>query len=273
MARGRIGRRPFRDAIWFGTEATEFDVHKNIDLLPLARDAGCRAIWFGIEDMTAELVKKGQSPEKTEQVFREMRRHDILPMPMMMHHDGQPLWSRDGSLYGLLNQVRFLRRAGAASLQVTALTPAPGTKLYESTYRDGGVMRRVAGHDVEDYQFDGNHCIATHDPQPLRKQLNIFAAYAGFYHPLNALRTALTVDSLWTYRMAYAVYGMLGLGKSILQALPWMTRLARGPIEKFSEPPRPRYPVVVIEPAAAPATPSANGELPVLGEASAVACG
>jgi hypothetical protein len=192
---------------------------------------------------------------------------------MMMHHDGQPLWSPGGSLYGLLNQVRFLRRAGAASLQVTSLTPAPGTKLYESTYRDGGVMRRVAGRDVEDYQFDGNFCIATHDPHPLRKQLNIFAAYAAFYNPLNALRTALSVDSLWAYRMAYAVYGMLGLGKSIRQALPWMTRLARGPIESFSEPPRPRYPVVVIEPATAPATQAANGELPVLGETSAAACG
>ena len=53
-------------AVFFGTEATEFDVYKNQDLLPLCREGGLRAIWFGIEDMTAELVKKGQSPEKTQ---------------------------------------------------------------------------------------------------------------------------------------------------------------------------------------------------------------
>jgi hypothetical protein len=194
-------------------------------------------------------------------------------MPMMMHHDGQPLRSR-GNLYGLLNQVRFLRRAGAASLQVTSLTPAPGTKLYEGTYRDGLVMDRVAGRAVEDFQFDGNHCIATCDPHPLRKQINIFAAYAAFYNPLNALRTALTLDSLWGYRVIYQLYGMLALGKSIKQALPWMTRLARGPIEKAAEAPRPRYPLVVIEPAAQPSrVRHASAELPILGETVSPAWG
>src|SRR5439155_2214233 len=62
MAKGTVNGKSFRDAIFFGTEATEFDVFKNQDLLPLCRDGGLRAIWFGIEDMTAELVKKGQSP-------------------------------------------------------------------------------------------------------------------------------------------------------------------------------------------------------------------
>ena len=66
-------------------------MYKNQDLLPLCRDGGLRAIWFGIEDMTAELVKKGQSPEKTARIFRELLAHGIAPMPMMMHHDGQPL--------------------------------------------------------------------------------------------------------------------------------------------------------------------------------------
>ena len=84
--------KPFRDKIFFGTEATEFDVHKNQDLLPVARDGGLRAIWFGIEDMTAELVKKGQSPEKTKELFKVLNENGICPMSMMMHHDGQPLY-------------------------------------------------------------------------------------------------------------------------------------------------------------------------------------
>ncbi len=70
MAKGKVHGKPFRDAIFFGTEATEFDVYKNQDLLPLCREGGLRAIWFGIEDMTAELVKKGQSPEKTKHAVR-----------------------------------------------------------------------------------------------------------------------------------------------------------------------------------------------------------
>jgi radical SAM superfamily enzyme YgiQ (UPF0313 family) len=249
MARGKVGRRRFRDAIWFGTEATEFDVHRNLDLLPLARDAGCQAIWFGIEDMTGELVKKGQSPEKTQEVFREMLRHGIAPMPMMMHHDDQPLWSRRG-LDGLLNQVRFLRKAGACSMQVTLLTPSPGAKLYEGPYEDGMMIRRAAGVPVEDYQFDGNHSIATHHASPLARQLNVFAAYAAFYNPVNIVRAALTPDSLWLYRMIFQLFGTLGVFKSLKQNLPWISRLARGPIEKSTVVPRPKFPVVVIEPTA-----------------------
>ena len=44
MAGARVGRHRFRDAIFFGTEATELDVLKNADLLPLARDAGLRPV-------------------------------------------------------------------------------------------------------------------------------------------------------------------------------------------------------------------------------------
>ena len=106
--------KPFRDKLFFGTEATEFDVYKNKDLLPVCREGGLRAIWFGIEDMTAELVKKGQSPEKTRHLFEIMNKVGICPMSMMMHHDGQPLTSR-GNLYGLINQVNFLRKSGSAN--------------------------------------------------------------------------------------------------------------------------------------------------------------
>ena len=61
MAGGTVGGRPFRDAVWVGTEGTEHDVDRCADLMPLAREGGLRAIWFGIEDVTAELVKKGRA--------------------------------------------------------------------------------------------------------------------------------------------------------------------------------------------------------------------
>src|SRR5262249_41674226 len=80
MAKGKILGKPFRDKLFFGTEATEYDVFKNQDLLPLCRQGGLRAIWFGIEDMTAELVKKGQSPEKTKKLFELLNRYGICPM-------------------------------------------------------------------------------------------------------------------------------------------------------------------------------------------------
>jgi radical SAM superfamily enzyme YgiQ (UPF0313 family) len=244
LALGKVHGRRFRDAIFFGTEATEFDVFKNQDLLPLCREGGLRAIWFGIEDMTAELVKKGQSPEKTLKLFAILNRMGICPMPMMMHHDGQPLASR-GNLYGLLNQVNYLRKAGSVSVQVTILTPSVGSKNYEELYEKGLVLNQVADQKVEDYQYDGNHCIATEDPKPWRKQLNIYLAYASFYNPLNFVRAvAGWKDPLWNYRVLYQVYGMVGLVKSFCKGFGWLRRLWSGKIEKYTHLPRPRLEMV-----------------------------
>lgn len=257
LARGKVHGRPFSKAIFFGTEATEFDVFKNQDLLPLCRDGGLRAIWFGIEDMTAELVKKGQSPEKTQFLFRLLNRYGICPMPMMMHHDGQPLTSR-GNLYGLLNQVNFLRKTGSVSVQVTILTPSVGSKGYEEPYQKGMVIEQAGEQKVEDYQYDGNHCIATEDPHPWRKQLNIYLAYASFYNPLNLVRAVVNwKDPLWTYRVIYQAYGMAGLLKSMVQGFGWLASLYRGPIEKMQDLPRPRLlmvppPVSLSQPVSLP---------------------
>lgn len=238
LARGKLHGRPFRDAIFFGTEATEYDVFKNQDLLPLCREGGLRAIWFGIEDMTAELVKKGQSPEKTKTLFQILNQHGICPMPMMMHHDGQPLVSR-GNLYGLINQVNFLRRSGSVSVQVTILTPSVGSKGYEEPFKAGMVIGQAGDRQLEDYHYDGNHCIATQDPHPWRKQLNIYLAYASFYNPWNFVRAiASWKDPLWGYRVAYQAYGMAGVAKSLARGWGWLWSLYSGPVTKLDNLPR-----------------------------------
>ena len=244
LRHGRVHGKPFRDSVFFGTEGTEFDVYKNLDLLPLCRDGGLRAIWFGIEDMTAELVKKGQSPEKTRKLFEEMNKVGIAPMSMMMHHDGQPLTSR-GNLYGLLNQVNYLRKSGSASLQVTILTPSVGSKGYEEPYNTGMVIDEAGGNKVEDYHYDGNHCIATHDPNPWRKQLNIYVAYASFYNPWNFVRAiADWKHPLWHVRVIYQAYGMVGLVKSFVTGFNWLKGLWTGPVKKMAEVPRRRLEMV-----------------------------
>jgi radical SAM superfamily enzyme YgiQ (UPF0313 family) len=260
LAKSKANGKPFRDVMFFGTEATEFDVFKNQDLLPLCREGGLRAIWFGIEDMTAELVKKGQSPEKTEKLFKILKEIGICPMPMMMHHDGQPLASR-GNLYGLLNQVRFLRKAGSVSVQVTILTPSVGSKGYEEPYQKGLVIEQAGEHKLEDYQYDGNHCIATDDPRPWRKQLNVWLAYASFYNPINFVKALCKwKDPLWDARVLWQVYGMAGLVRSIAKGWGWFKSLFKGPIKKSTEEPRSRLPMV------APVTtePAAQTTLPAL---------
>jgi len=162
----------------------------------------------------------------------------------MMHHDGQPLYS-PGQMYGLLNQVRFLRKAGSVSVQVTILTPSVGSKGYEEPYQKGLVIEQAGDKKLEDYQYDGNHCIATEDPHPWRKQINIYLAYASFYNPLNFVRAvAAWKDPLWTYRVMYQAYGMAGLVKSVAKGWGWLSSLYKGPIQKLQEVPRRRLPMI-----------------------------
>ena len=226
----RLGRR-----IRFYTEGTQADVFKNRDLLPMCRKAGLRGIWFGIEDLTGQLVKKGQSAGRTEELFGLMLRLGIQPHVMMIHSDAQPLRSTPGDLSGLLNQARYVFGQGAVSYQCTYLGPAIGTRNLEPALTSGGSYRQVGGKAVPNAFQDGNHVVASHHPRPWQQQLNLLRAYASFYNPLNTIRTLLAIrgDSVSPKRLTHQLIGQIGLSLTMPRMLAWAWRLKRGPIEPY----------------------------------------
>jgi hypothetical protein len=200
-----LGRR-----VHWGTEATQLDTLKNCDLLPLARSAGISGIWFGIEDLTATLVNKGQTPERIRELFRLMHQNKIAPMAMLMYHQDQPFVSR-GTLHGIATQVDFLRRAGALSVQVTVHTPAVGSREYEKTFQTGRVLRAWGSHPVTDATYDGNHVVVAGGKPVWKRQLVLLGAYAAFYNPLNLFRAMREDGSpLRKKRMNFQCLGLLG---------------------------------------------------------------
>lgn len=224
LARAQFEKDDIGKTARFGTEATEFDVHKQMHLLPLCYRGGLRAIWFGVEDLTAELVNKGQSVSKTAELFAEMRRQRILPMAMMMHYDGQPLRSRD-SMAGLSNQVQFLYHVGAASVQVTVLGPATGTKDYDAVMRSGVILDRLGNERVEDVYWDGNHVISVgSSSQPVNLQRNMLLAYGLFYNPVNLVRNFFRRHWKWS-DLFLQLWGMWGLAVTCWRLLPWRRKL------------------------------------------------
>lgn len=240
MSRAKIGTQPLHKVVRWGTEATEFDAWKNRDLLGAARKSGLRAIWFGIEDMTATLINKGQTVNKTAELFGLLNQVGICPMPMLMHHDAQPLYTREG-LYGLLNQVSYLRKCGARSMQVTVLTPAVGTRSFNANYDDGIVFETVGGERLRQYQFDGNHTVASSRTDPWRTQLNTLVAYAWYYNPINFVR--LLAQHRQTLALAGAydqLSGMISLIPTAADSIKWAYRLWRGPITHTTAVPGPK---------------------------------
>ena len=249
LATAEFAGVPLRQKARWYTEVTVHDTIKMKEHLPRIRESGCRALWLGVEDMTATLVKKGQSVNTTIDAFHALRRAGICPMPMMMHHDSQPLYSR-GTNYGLLNQVRLLRQAGAPSLQVLMITPSAGSKLYESTFASGQVFRTVGGRPVEAYMYDGNHVIASHLAKPWKKQVNLLLAYLYFYNPVWFVLAVLRFrprNKLGHRPALLQVFGMLGLLHTIRRSAGWGVRLAFRKIERFAAPPGMPMPMHAVD--------------------------
>jgi len=237
LARTELDGVEIRKKIRWGTEVTVHDTLKMKDHLRTVRGAGVRALWLGVEDMTGTLVKKGQSVDKTCEAFRLLREHGISPMPMMMHHDTQPLYTRKSS-YGLLNQVRLLRKAGAVDLQVLMITPATGAKTYEEAFTSGLAFESVGGRRVEPYMLDGNYVVASRHRSPWRKQFNIMVAYLYFYSPVRLLIALIRPKSgLYLLDAIIQCIGMWGLTKTIRRTFGWGVRLMGGRIERATKPP------------------------------------
>jgi hypothetical protein len=206
------------------------------DHLPMIRKAGIRALWIGVEDMSGALVRKGQGEDETTKAFGLLRDQDICAMPMMMHHDDQPLMTR-GTNAGLLNQIRQLQKAGASSLQVLMITPSPGSKLYIPTHTSGMVFESVGGKVAEPYLTDGNYVVASKLDRPWRKQFNILLAYLWFYNPIRMLWLACKVKNrLWGMDVGMQVFGSLGVLQNIRRTFFWGIRLMVGKITRRLKP-------------------------------------
>jgi hypothetical protein len=180
-----------------------------------------------------------------------------------MHHDGQPLYSREG-MYGIVNQVRYLWKIGAASVQVTVLTPAVGTRSYEPAFEKRMVFSKVGGRRVDQWQYDGNHVVASQSGKPWRMQLNVLIAYLVFYNPWTLFRSLLRGRGRFLERAYCQVTGMYSLFWTVAHSAAWAFRLWRGPIERARTPQWTR--------AHAPTAESGDGiSLPVLAEVASPA--
>ena len=134
-------------------------------------------------------------------------------------------------------------------MQVTALTPAVGTRAYEANFENGHVFDSVGKRPVLQYQFDGNHVVASSLPKPWRTQLNVLLAYASYYNPVNFVRTLLRpANKLYLAELHDSLMGMMGLIPTAIDSAKWSYRLWRGPITRKTSPPGPKAPLIDVSP-------------------------
>ncbi len=245
MASADLGNK-----IFYGTEMTEGQLWANRDLIPILRKGGVRAIWFGIEDLTKTLVKKGQSVEKTEELFKLLDKNGIYPMPMLMHYDGQKFTGDEKNL-GLRDQIEFLRSCGAKTMQITYLTPARGSRDEDSAFLSGEVFSRVGNLVIEDRHFDGTHVVSTGEADVLERQKNIINAYYSFYNVKNFIRELVSSfsrgEAFSKYSSAwFQLMGILVAKVSKRGLKEYMDALGTGKFERYDALPISQIPIKVV---------------------------
>ena len=129
---------------WFAE--TDVSVADDPELLSLMREAGCAQILIGLESPNAtgldglELnrnwkhTRVGQYKEAIEQI----QSHGIAVI-------GCFVLGLDGDTPEVFDEVnRFAEESGLFQVQITVLTPFPGTPLYARLHREGRLLQEAA---------------------------------------------------------------------------------------------------------------------------------
>jgi len=149
------------------------DVAKDKKLLSLMASAGCSVACIGFESVnlkTLEAYEKKQSLEDIINAIRSFHREKIKIHGMFV------LGSDNDSAKTVWDTLRFAIKQKIDTIQMSILTPFPGTKVHEELKE----QKRIFSQDWSLY--DGQHVVF----QPklvsaIQLQLNVVKAYTKFY--------------------------------------------------------------------------------------------
>jgi len=157
------------DVKWF-TEA-DISIAEDEELLELMRVSGCRQVLIGLESPTARGLdgvelrrnwKLGKLPDY-ETAIRTIQSHGITV-------NGCFILGLDGDTEEVFDAIyRFVQRSGLFEVQLTVLTPFPGTPLYERLKREGRLLENGAWQKCT--LFDVNFVPKRMSPERLQEGL------------------------------------------------------------------------------------------------------
>jgi len=172
------------------------DVTKDNSLLDLMVKAGCKAVCVGFESVNALTLKAYQKKQSVEEIIsaiRSFRRRKIKIHGMFV------LGSDSDDRKSIWETVSFAKKHKIDTLQMTILTPFPGTKVYNDLEREG----RIFSKDWDLY--DGQHVVFRPKLLSAKElQTNVLKAYSGFYSLSRFLALFLKL------RLRNALFNLMG---------------------------------------------------------------
>jgi radical SAM superfamily enzyme YgiQ (UPF0313 family) len=149
------------------------DAAKDDELLSLMSRAGCETVCVGFESvnpMTLKAYQKKQTLDEIVDAIRSFHKRKIKIHGMFV------LGGEDDDKKTIWDTLKFAIKHKIDTLQMTVLTPFPGTKVYDSLES----QKRIFTKDWSLY--DGQHIVFKPKLLSARElQLNVFKAYARYY--------------------------------------------------------------------------------------------
>jgi radical SAM superfamily enzyme YgiQ (UPF0313 family) len=125
---------------WF-TE-TDVSVAEDPELLDLLADSGCRQLLIGFESPTPAALAGMDSAGWKAQRYKEYRSAIDAIQSRGISVNGCFITGNDSDTPDIFPQIeRFVKSSGLADVQVTVLTPFPGTALHARLKREGRLLR------------------------------------------------------------------------------------------------------------------------------------
>ena len=154
---------------WVGQASISFA--RNEELLKLAADSGCRGLFFGVESVSEEKIKRmskslRSQAETIDAIKRIMGRGIIFHASLVFGFDDD-----DESVFD--ETLEFLYRTKIPSATFNILTPYPGTDTYEQFKHENRLI-------TEDWSFY-DHCTVTYFP----KNMTIERLYDGYQYVMD----------------------------------------------------------------------------------------
>jgi radical SAM superfamily enzyme YgiQ (UPF0313 family) len=158
-----------RDVRWVGQASISFS--KSEELLKLAYDSGCRGLFFGLESVSEEKIKRMskslRSQAETIDAIKRIQGTGILfHASLVFGFDDD-----DESVFD--ETLEFLSKTRIPSATFNILTPYPGTDVFEQFKSENRLI-------TEDWNFY-DHCTVTYHP----KNMSVDTLYEGYQYVID----------------------------------------------------------------------------------------
>ncbi len=198
----------------FWAAQASLDEIKEEGFLEKARDAGCFALYVGIESISSESIRRmgkrtpGHSPEEIESTIKKLKRNRIkLVASMVLSPDNDDEKS-------MADMVEFLVRNNVPILAFFILSPVPHSRLYSRMEQEGRLC--IASWS----RMDGTRCLF--QPRactPEEVEQLYWRTFNSFYSTKNILRRYLIpphfllflVNIAWKESVEERCHPMMGM--------------------------------------------------------------